>query len=148
MTTDIELLRETVVDRKVLMKPYAETKVFTNTDLFLHQLAVRTVHQVPNTDATVWRCHELARAVAQRFYPHHKLQVVDGKFWIIEHSWLLTPDGAILDCYVPGAMPQVQLIDPFVCWGTRYVNGPERTDIRADEITRLLAYFGQHDVPF
>ena len=59
--------------------------------------------------------HELARAIQIVTYGSgHTLVVVDGKCGPIEHSWLCFSDGVILDPYVPGRMPAVQLIDPIV----------------------------------
>lgn len=56
------------------------------------------------------RCHELALAVGKLL----GLQVVDGhvidQFGIMEHSWLLTAKGNILDVYTPSRMPMVQLV--------------------------------------
>lgn len=64
------------------------------------------------------------------------LILVDGKCGPIEHSWLCFTDGVILDPYVPGRMPAVQIIDPFV--GTAYRAGDARTDIRQLVVDQLV----------
>src|SRR5437763_1419140 len=75
------------------------------------------------------RCHELARAVHLVVHAReYKLVVVDGKCGPIEHSWIHLSDGVILDPYVPGRMPAVQLVDLVV--GTAYRPGAPRDDIR------------------
>ena len=81
------------------------------------------------------RCHEIARAV-HLVIDMHKLIVVDGKCGPIEHSWLCFAEGVILDPYVPGRMPPVQLIDPIV--GVAYRHGSPRTDIRCAIVDRLV----------
>jgi hypothetical protein len=66
----------------------------------------------------------------------HVLDVLDGKCGPIEHSWLLFSDGVILDPYVPGRLPAVQLVDPIV--GSAYRPGPRRDDIRESIVDRLV----------
>lgn len=118
------------------MISYAERQVFSEREMFCWR---RATHLVGALGAEVdLRCHELARAVGQRL----SLRAVDGKCGSVEHSWLMT-HGAypkILDVYVPGAMPQVQLLDPFALlpWGGKYVPGEQRDDIRRPDIERLL----------
>ena len=82
------------------------------------------------------RCHELARAVGKML----GLEVVDGKYGAVDHSWLVTRRGAeevqtmtVLDVYAVGRLPQVQLlsIETLLPHGM-YRPGPTRTDI--DEV--------------
>src|SRR6185369_612291 len=76
------------------------------------------------------RCHELARAVARVW---RTLDVVDGKYGIVEHSWLVDPRFPyhVIDTYTPGALPQVQLIDVSPLGiPNRYHPGEDRRDIR------------------
>lgn len=60
--------------------------------------------------------------------------VVDGKCGSVEHSWLVCAGGMILDPYVPGRMPAVQVVDPLVA---NYRSGEPRDDIRQDLVERL-----------
>lgn len=83
------------------------------------------------------RCHELARAVARIW---RTLDVIDGKYGLVEHSWLVDPRFRchVIDTYVPGALPQVQLIDVSPLGiPNRYHPGPNRTDIRLDIVEAL-----------
>lgn len=97
---------------------YAEKEVFTARERELFGLAQTLVVIAPyELFGRLVRCHELARAVGRVL----GLRVEDGRFGFVEHTWLWTepPEKAlmpwamprILDVYVPGAMPQVQLID-------------------------------------
>lgn len=97
---------------------YAMTEVFTDQEIILWRKATALIERSPDPllGAPV-RCHELARAVGRVLGLEHQ----DGRFGFVEHTWLWTTtlrDQAppwvlprILDVYVPGAMPQVQLID-------------------------------------
>lgn len=99
---------------------YAEDEVFLKQEKALYRKAVEYVKIAPaHIGGEVIRCHELARAVGRILRLTHE----DGRFGFVEHTWLWTrPRGSeefaapwslprILDVYVPGAMPQVQLID-------------------------------------
>lgn len=120
------------------MKSYAEREVFAEDALAAVEIAAALVARVGNHWGNELRCHELARAVGKLL----NLEVVDGKYFAVEHTWLLFhhPQGAhILDVYVPGRVPQVQLIHNH--WATsalRYVPGPRRDDIQMDVIEQLL----------
>jgi len=82
------------------------------------------------------RCHELARAVHVIVADEEpKLVVVDGKCGPIEHSWLALPD-AIIDPYVPGRLPAVQIVDPIVALD--YRPGKRRSDIRQAIVAALV----------
>ena len=102
------------------------------------------------------RCHEIARAVQTQLYErarnsHILLNIEDGKFDAVDHSWLEclggvearpVPGPAILDCYAVGAMPMVQLLDASA-WMIRgrsklYTRGNCRTDIRVNVIAAIL----------
>jgi hypothetical protein len=66
------------------------------------------VHSIPDMEDL--RCHEVARAVAIVL----GLEVQDGKYGMVEHSWVLLPRrtycSTILDVYSVGRLPLVQLI--------------------------------------
>ena len=96
---------------------YAEREVFTNDELVMLGRAQKLVEPVPyELDGEPVRCHELARAVGRMLGLEHE----DGHFGFVEHTWLWTGeyDGKghrwslpnILDVYVPGSVPQVQLV--------------------------------------
>lgn len=82
------------------------------------------------------RCHELARAVTAFLSPHW--EVVDGKLGHVDHSWL-RHRRFILDVYVPGRLPMVQLVDDG-SWAlpkAGYTPGPLRGDIRENVIDAI-----------
>lgn len=129
---------------------YAALEIFTSRERFLHHSAERMVLAAPylceETQMPI-RCHELARAVGAVL----GLPVCDGRFGFVEHSWLwLTepePELArwnmprILDVYVPGAIPQVQLVDTATGLPARYHWDTVRTDIDQRLVTELVALF-------
>ncbi len=91
------------------------------------------------------RCHELARAVACHFRVLGvDRRVVDGLLWSVEHTWIVLPgtiDHALLDVYVPGRLPQVQLIHRHQDVSRGYVPGLGRTDVRwsvVDDLAREM----------
>jgi hypothetical protein len=93
------------------VKSYSELNVFEQSETIDYEQAVRFIQSVQGH----YRCHELAHAVGEVL----GLPVQDGYYEGINHSWLWTrplpklpapslPN--ILDVYVPGELPQVQLI--------------------------------------
>lgn len=123
------------------MITYAERVCFRGRHLELRAHVETLVSRVSNAWGNELRCHELARAVA-RVVGEHGMIVVDGKCGPIEHSWLFLPAveisaAVILDPYVPGRLPAVQLIDLVV--GTAYRPGMPRSDIRTAVVDRLVA---------
>ena len=120
------------------MITYAERACFRSEHLQLLSRIEAHVAQVSNVWGNELRCHELARAVHLVVYEReHKLDVVDGHCGPIEHSWLRYSDGVIIDVYVPGRLPAIQLVDPLV--GTAYRPGPPRRDVRQAVVDRLVA---------
>lgn len=94
-------------------------KLFLEDELHNYELARRFIEELEEPEEEKFRCHELARAVGKALgLPH-----VDGYYEHIQHTWLWTcplpppPFGYnqrmpnILDVYVPGGHPQVQLVD-------------------------------------
>ncbi len=137
------------------MRGFAEREIFTSREIRFLRQATLLVDKAPyETAGALVRCHELARAVGQVL----GLPVCDGRFGFVEHSWLWIPhegesfDGfnpgekwqlpAILDVYVPGALPQVQLIDA-QSGGlpARYVYERQRTDIDDKIVQKLIEHF-------
>lgn len=137
------------------MKGYAECEIFSKRELKLLQTAQALVRRVPGrvqprrgVRAQWVRCHELARAIGKIL----KLEVADGWYGFVEHSWLWTSrsqriDGQhlgplpnILDLYVPGRLPQVQLVHTSATVGLQYRPGSPRDDIN-DELVAQLARF-------
>ena len=111
---------------------YSQQEVFSMNDLTWMRHAQHIVAQLPEHPQV--RCHEVARVVAMLCFG---VEVVDGKFGAVEHSWLLTRDKAILDCYAVGSLPMVQLVDPHIPGGTPYTPGEKRTDIRTEVLQHL-----------
>ena len=97
------------------------------------------VARVPDTWGNELRCHELARA-AHSVVADSTIAVVDGQCGPVEHSWLRFSDGLILDAYVPGRLPSVQIVDSIV--GAMYRSGSARTDICQPIVDRLIAEMG------
>ncbi len=97
------------------MKGYAEQEVFSELEMAMWHRATKFVAAVPDRYGYEVRCHELARAVGRLL----NVPVVDGMFGgLVEHSWLSiprppdrSPTSVVLDVYVPGVIPQVQLVD-------------------------------------
>ena len=135
------------------MISFAETHAFTPQELELQQRATQLVSKV-NGD---FRCHELARAVGE----YLGLEAQDGWFDMVEHTWLWTkpfkpnPLWAIkresvpniLDVYVPGSIPQVQLIN-WSCYSlpwrrVYYTNPIPREDIQQDVIDQLVTQWSK-----
>jgi len=113
---------------------YAERVCFGPAHLSALADAQTYIARISNSWGNELRCHELARAVAEML-SHRELVVVDGKCGPIEHTWLCFVDGAILDPYVPGRVPAVQIIDPIA---GSYRPGETRNDIRQPIIDRLI----------
>lgn len=125
------------------MITYAERSCFRHAHLKLLARVEAYVGLISNAWGNELRCHELARAVHLVVYAReHKIEVVDGKCGPIEHSWLMLSDGAILDPYVPGRLPAVQIIDPIVA--TVYRPGPRRDDIRQEIVDQLVLEMREH----
>lgn len=135
------------------MKSWAEIEVFTEEDLRYWRAATRLVAAVDNPTEdpeykNLLRCHELARAVGAVL----SLPFMDGLYGRgVEHTWLTLGNwkediynAKILDVYVPGSYPQVQLIH----YGSYHLNFRElyrqgieyeRTDIKWDVVSLLVA---------
>lgn len=94
------------------MRSYSETDVFTERERGLLLKAQFCVEALPDRQGL--RCHEVARAVGRAL----GLPVQDGKYGSVDHTWLWTspldPQAGerpnILDVYVVGRLPQVQLV--------------------------------------
>lgn len=121
-------------------------EIFTREELKLWREVTDVVQRLPENMEL--RCHELVRAVHNYFIEAGRnFEVVDGKFGLVDHSWLATPRGrnrhTILDVYAVGSVPMVQLIDA-ASLGVRdtrccaYVERARRSDIDGEVILRLL----------
>ncbi|HKY40728.1 MAG TPA: hypothetical protein VJN18_32560 [Polyangiaceae bacterium] len=124
------------------MHGYAAREIFTEAEQALASRVSNLVALSPyDIDGEPVRCHELVRAVGEEL----GLSWADGWFGMVEHSWLWTrawlplePIPNILDPYVPGRLPQTQLIHT----GSHvlpldYRRGDYRKDIRWPVITHL-----------
>jgi len=114
---------------------YAERVCFTQPQLKTLARAQVLVGRVADTWGNELRCHELARAL-RRSLGDFGLTVVDGHCGPVEHTWLMFGDGTILDLYVPGRLPAVQIVDSLV--GTSYRPGPLRRDVRRSIVDKLV----------
>ncbi len=128
------------------MKGYAEREIFSAEEKLLLFEAKKIVRFFPAHDAkNRWvRCHEVARVVGTVL----GLEVMDGHYGMCEHSWLWTkplvplcPPPNILDPYVVGRLPSVQLVHSSTTLPYEYRRGDKRKDIRPsvlDELYRTL----------
>jgi hypothetical protein len=114
---------------------YAERACFGARHMEILARVEEYVARVLNVWGNELRCHELARAM-HLVLDERKLDLVDGKCGPIEHRWLRFNDGVILDAYVPGRLPSVQIIDPMVA--VAYRQGKPRNDIQQQVIDRLV----------
>ncbi len=132
------------------MITYAERECFGAEHLRLLALVESLVRSVSSDWGNELRCHELVRAVHSVVHAvardnvavsdcEYELVVVDGHCGPVEHSWLRCADGAILDAYVPGRLPAVQIIDGNSVVCVQYRPGPPRRDIRQSIVSRLVA---------
>ncbi len=85
------------------MKPYV-LRFISKADLELFEKIKIAVNKLPDIDLgkdeegkeIILSCHILARAIAKLF----SLKFIDGYFYPnYNHTWLLTPDGNIIDVY-------------------------------------------------
>lgn len=128
------------------MKGYAATEVFSKVERQLLIEAKKIVARLPLKDSggRYVRCHEVARLVGTIL----GLQVTDGHYGMVEHSWLWTSKFEplslrpnVLDAYVVGRMPLVQLVHTSAHLPFEYRRGDKRRDIRPkvmDELFRAL----------
>jgi hypothetical protein len=125
-------------DQERTVITYAERACFREDHLRIRDRVETYVGRVSKAWGNDLRCHELARAVHRRLVDSLTLvlTVVDGKCGPVEHTWLCFPDGVILDPYVPGRLPAVQIIDSIV--GTAYRPGEPRSDIRQTIVDQLV----------
>jgi hypothetical protein len=90
---------------------YAKSR-FSADELRALEIATRLVSKIPDVATFTPRCHEIARAVAVTLKKYEiEVDVVDGTYGSMEHTWLVTDRENILDTYAPGREPQVQLVD-------------------------------------
>lgn len=124
------------------MKGHAAVHIFSEEEMRWRDTAQELVEMVDDPDGSTIRCHELARAVfdALKAYGARPLRVEDGKFGPIEHSWIVLPSWAILDVYMPGMYPMVQLVhwSDLVPQGRAYKRGEPRDDIKVEKVKELF----------
>ena len=128
---------------------YSARNVFTQRMQKVRDTVDMLVRGFP--DCVEWRCHEVARAVEQLLVKHGKaeaseLQVVDGHYGAVDHSWLAFWDDVrvcIIDPYSVGRLPIVQLVDPYVSGvlATYRPQDEHRPDIRANEVSALVQFW-------
>lgn len=125
------------------MRGYSHKHIFNSAELSLLALAETCVRAVEDPSEQTIRCHELARAVGKVLGLDH----VDGKYGIVEHTWLVldTFEGSrrrcILDVYCVGRLPMVQLVDVQavgLLHREQYRPGSPRSDIDVDRLDALV----------
>lgn len=126
------------------MISYTERRVFPEPLLKAFRLSQRVVDLVDDVDESL-RCHELARVVARVLCDNdYVVQVQDGVLQTgvnFEHSWLTMRCGStavILDPYVVGRVPQVQMIDVELRLASQYVSKGPRTDVDLGRVSSEL----------
>lgn len=135
------------------MKGYTSRTIIPETEQHMLETAAWLVGRLP--ESHVIRCHELARAVGRAL----DLPVQDGSFGVVDHSWLWLPPRAsrerapsdhdnryfkwpnILDVYMPGAVPMVQIVYTGMPLphAKAYMLGRERDDIDEETVEYLAA---------
>lgn len=132
------------------MKGYSADHVFTRADLIVWRAAIQVVESIIDPaeymEADPLRCHEVARFVAQVLgtwlFPMcaPDAQVSDGHFGGVEHSWIELRHGYILDVYVVGRLPMVQLVyTGILLCRDKYRPDTPRMDILQPIIDQLMA---------
>ena len=125
------------------MRSYSETNVFSSKELDLLQKAIYLVAEIPDM-TPILRCHEVARIIGSLL----NLQVQDGHYGPVEHSWLwMKPwkNGKyppnILDVYSVGSLPQVKLVNfsTILPDDNAYKPGPVRDDIRQNVVSDIIS---------
>lgn len=138
---------------------YAEKEIFSKREMELWSRAVELIAWTPyDMDGEPVRCHELARAVGKLLGLEHR----DGRYGFVEHTWLWTEslkeegvdDRAkafcapwvlpnVLDVYVPGSVPQVQLVHMAASGlpPRYYLTSLETPEIKTDVVERLVRLF-------
>jgi hypothetical protein len=122
------------------MRSYsAKGDVFTERDMMILVAAEHVVAILPDTMGRrgPTRCHEVARVCAKLM----DLEVIDGRYGLVQHSWCLTKDRAILDPYAVGRLPQVQLVSEYGVVGFARNYQPSaslRTDIHTWWVSHMV----------
>lgn len=134
------------------MRSHSQTEVFNAAEIDCLKMAARIVAKLPNVGPTgePIRCHEVARIVGAVL----GMQVCDGLYGFVDHSWLWTTPFIkddivgrigvpnILDPYCVGSLPQVRLVDcsvvslPHVGWS--YRPSGKRTDIHEIFVAEMV----------
>lgn len=129
------------------MKGYSDLVVFPDWAKAAFRMATAIVESVedlgdPRGGGPCVRCHELARVVLP--FLEEGWRVVDGKFGIVDHSWLVRTERSgdfgwsyVLDVYSVARLPMVQLVDPTRKCPLPFKARAPREDIDADVIARL-----------
>jgi hypothetical protein len=120
------------------MKTYSEIQMVPEEDVRAWEQATAIVSGLPTFDhGGAWlRCHEIARLVGRRL----GLGVEDGFYEIaMEHSWLRTRGGHVLDVYAPARIPPVVLVVAARLMPSRYRAADIGLVVRADVLDWLEA---------
>ena len=120
------------------MRGYAAERVFSEIALKDFQRATALVDCLPDVDSEgrLIRCHEVVRALKDRLHPDWELE--DGHYKTVNHTWLVSRRGHILDLYSVARFPVVQLFDSDIHFHRNiYKAGKPRTDIRQDVVQFL-----------
>lgn len=128
---------------------YSAINVFTAEEIKTWHRAKELIENLPHDNHIGFevRCHELARAILQCLGNRHPgIQVRDGKFGIVDHSWIdwvRRGKQIILDVYSVASFPMVHLVDFDGSIGIRgarkYVEQEFRTDINENQVSELVA---------
>ncbi len=131
------------------MRGYSERTVFEPKHVVLLELATELVQKIASHldhEGREIRCHELARALGAVF----AVEVADGTSVGVDHSWLVLSRTTLLDPYVPGRLPMVQLVDigaPTLIRLTYDTFRGERDDIRPEVVNGLIVQMQRELTP-
>jgi hypothetical protein len=152
------------------MNSYAQLEIFSMQEQVVYRRATELVADAPTKiDDRLVRCHELARAVCERLKKEaaardaplfrklcHEMNVMDGYYGMIEHSFILLgelyeggfgPMPHVLDVYAPGRVPQVQLVDTSSVLPFYYRRGAPRSDVNQDDINFIHGFWQPIEAP-
>ena len=94
------------------MRGFSDTKMLNSNELELMGKAARYISIIPSSIG--FRCREVSRAIGYLL----NLQVQDGHYGLVEHSWLWlqpwtwgTHPPSILDPYVIEYVPKVRIVE-------------------------------------
>lgn len=111
-----------IIPRMILRESSGLSDHVTNEDRVMFYMIATLLHNIPNDERYKYNCHTLSRAIAGAL---QEATVVSGHLLGLEqvkqqgfairycnHSWIKTPDGAIIDPYPVGCINLQPMLIP------------------------------------